>query len=170
MEKDNVIVVRPRFLIRTDLSIGKLEELLKAELKKQNYPCYGSIAYGYAVIKISKKLQHFWSPQLSISMEQEESTTIVRGLYGPKPSVWTMFIFFYSIIGFSTLIVAMVGLTRLSLEKSSEILWLAPVGILLLALIYLGSTTGKKIGKDQLQILHQFFENATSLKVDDQLD
>ena len=169
MEKDNAIVVRPRFIISTDLPIGKLEELLKAELGKQTYPCYGSIAYGYAVIKISKKLQHFWSPQLSISMEQEGSKTTIRGLYGPKPSVWTMFIFFYSIIGFSTLIVSMIGLTRLTLEKPSEILWLAPVGILLLIGTYFGSTTGKKIGKDQLQILHHFFEDATNLKVDDKL-
>jgi len=170
VDKDPAIVIRPRFLISTDLSIEELENLLKSEIKRQTYPCYGSVSYGYAVIKISKKLQHFWSPQLSISMEQEGSETTVRGLYGPKPSVWTMFIFFYSIIGFSTLIVAMVGLTRYSLDKPSEILWLVPVGLLLIIGVYFGSAAGKKIGKEQLQILHHFFESATNLKVNDHLD
>ena len=103
-------------------------------------------------------------------MEQEGSETTVRGLYGPKPSVWTMFIFLYSIIGFSTLIVSMVGLTRYSLDKPSEILWLVPVGLLLIVGIYFASAAGKKIGKEQLQILHHFFESATNLKVNDDLD
>lgn len=170
LDKDPPLIIRPRFLISTDLSIEELEELLKRAIKRQTHPCYGSVSYGYAVIKISKKLQHFWSPQLSISMEQEGSKTTVRGLYGPKPSVWTMFIFFYSIIGFSTLIVLMVGLTRYSLDKPIEIIWLVPVGLLLIVGIYFGSAAVKKIGKEQLQILHHFFESATNLKVDDVLD
>ena len=167
---EKIRAVRPRFLIETKLTIAEIEELLKAELKKQNYPCYGSVAYGYSVIKISKKMQHFWSPQLSLSMEQEVEKTTIRGLYGPKPSVWTMIMFLYAILGFSTLIVTMVGLTKLSLEKPAEILWFAPIGLLLILLTYIASTNGKKLGKDHLQILHHFFEKATNLKAIDQIN
>ena len=64
----------------------------------------------------------------------------------------------------------MVGLTRYSLDKPIEIIWLVPVGVLLIVGIYFGSAAGKKIGQEQLQILHHFFESATNLKVDGVLD
>ncbi len=168
-KKEKINAVRPRFLIETHLSVDEIEELLKSELKRQNYPCYGSVAYGYSVIKISKKMQHFWSPQLSLSMELEGDKTSIRGLYGPKPSVWTMFMFLYTILGFSTLITAMVGLAKLSLEKPAEILWLVPIGLLLILVTYIASANGKKIGKNHLQILHHFFEKATNLKAIDNI-
>jgi hypothetical protein len=168
-DPNKAIVVRPRFLISTKESIESLELKLKDELKKQNYPCYGSVAYGYAVIKISKKMQHFWSPQLGITMEQEGDETIVRGLYGPKPSVWTMLMFFYSILGFCALILSMVGFTRMSLDKPAEILWWVPVCLLVILVIYFASVNGKRIGKEQLYILHHFFQSATGLKANDQI-
>ncbi|MDC1451284.1 hypothetical protein N8371_02550 [Vicingaceae bacterium] len=118
------------------------------------------------MIHILKQDQHFWFPQLTVTVEEVEGITEIRGLFGPKPSVWTMFIFFYCIVGFLTIISTMVGLSNLSLDKPAGILWLTPVLILLFLSIYLVSNFGKKLGKDQLVILHNFFEKALNIKVD----
>jgi cellulose synthase/poly-beta-1,6-N-acetylglucosamine synthase-like glycosyltransferase len=116
-----------------------------------------------------KKDQHFWSPQLTVTVEDVEGETEIRGLYGPKPSVWTMFIFFYCVVGFLAIISTMVGLSNLSLEKHAGVLWLTPIFMLLFLTIYLVSNFGKKLGKDQLIILHNFFEKALNIKVNDHL-
>lgn len=112
-----------------------------------------------------KTEQHFWSPQLTVTVEEIENKTEIRGLYGPKPSVWTMFVFFYCIMGFLALISAMVGFANLSLEKPAGILWLSPIFLVLFFSIYLVSNFGQKLGKDQLVILHNFFEKALDIKV-----
>ena len=63
----------------------------------------------------------------------------------------------------------MVGFSNLSLDKPAGILWLTPIFIVLFFSIYLVSNFGKKIGYEQFVILHNFFEEALSIKVDDHI-
>lgn len=88
---DKIVYIRPRFHLQVDYSIEQIETRIKNGLTTGEFPCTGSIKHGFGVINIIKKDQHFWSPQLTVSIEKIEEQTEVRGLYGPKPSVWTMF-------------------------------------------------------------------------------
>ena len=164
---DKIIHIRPRFHLQVNNSIEEVQQLVSITIKSNEFPCTGSVKHGFGVINILKQDQHFWSPQLTVTVEEVEGNTEIRGLYGPRPSVWTMFIFFYCIVGFSTIISAMVGFSNLSLDKPAGILWLTPVFILLFFSIYLVSNFGKKLGKDQLVILHNFFEKSLNIKVED---
>lgn len=161
--------VRPRFKVETSYSVEDLSGKINTALEEEDAPCKGRIKHGFATIRIPMEQQHYWSPQLSVTLEESENGTLIRGLYGPRPAVWTMFIFFYSIIGFAVMIIAMIGLSNLTLEKSGTILWLIPLLVLVFLSLYLVAYFGKKMGHDQMMILHKFMEKSTGLNLDDEI-
>ncbi|NND76617.1 MAG: hypothetical protein HKN39_00340 [Flavobacteriales bacterium] len=157
--------VRPRFRIETDLEEKDLAEKIKACLRNEDAPVKGEIEHGHAIISLPIEEQHYWSPQLSLSLEKTEEGCILRGLFGPRPVVWTMFVFFYAIIGFAILIIGIIGGSFLSLGKPADILWAIPVLLIIFLSLYLVSFFGKKLGEEQMVTLHKFIENCTGLEI-----
>ncbi len=155
--------VRPRFQVETSYSVEDLAEKISIGLKKEDAPCKGKLIPGYATIYLPQKEQHYWSPQLSLTLEETENGSLLRGLYGPRPAVWTMFIFFYALICFAIFIISIVGLANLSLDKSGAILWLVPVLVVAFLSLYLVAYFGQKLGHDQMATLHKFIEESTGL-------
>jgi len=160
--------VRPRFKVHTTHSIDQLVDQIQSKLKQENASCLGQVHVMGGTLSVPLEQQHYWSPQLSLSFEETESGTILRGLYGPRPSVWGMFVFFYSIIGVGTLIAATIGFSMLSLGKPSPILWAVPVLVLIFLSLFLVSYSGQKVGKKQMIILHRFLEESTGLVIEPQ--
>ncbi|MEL6925713.1 MAG: hypothetical protein AAFO94_16835, partial [Bacteroidota bacterium] len=95
---------------------------------------------------------------LSIAIEPEETGSLLRGLYGPKPAVWTMFVFFYALVGFAVVVVSVIGFANLSIDKSGAILWLVPVLLLIFLSLYLVAYFGQRLGHDQMLTIHHFLE------------
>ena len=87
--------IRPRVRFESELNSEQFLEVIKERLSITSDKFEGQILPGYATFYPLQKDQHFWSPQLTLSIEETESGSLIRGLYGPKPSVWTMFMFFY---------------------------------------------------------------------------
>jgi len=149
--------VRPRFQADINLSPSALVSKFKEKLKLPAVPCQGQIDETYATLYFSKDKRHYWSPQLTLIIEENSSGGCnLRGLYGPRPAVWTMFVFFYSIIGVLTLFSIMIGGSQLMLGKSSWVLGLVPFLMLAFASLYYIAHLGKKKGRPQIQIMHQF--------------
>ena len=164
MSESNTIQIRPRFKLLSDLSIEEIQGIINDHLVKADTTCYGKIDHGFGTIHLPISEQHYWSPQLVISLEKIEEGTEIRGLYGPKPSVWTMFVFFYATIAFAFIITLIIGLTHISMEKESHVIWLAPALLLLFLSLYLISYLGQKKGSNQLAILENFISNALKIK------
>ncbi len=156
--------VRPRFKMETSYSSEQLLAKIKQALESENATCTGQVHSRYATIYIPHEDQHYWSPQLSLSVEETENGAILRGLYGPRPVVWTMFIFFYSVIGVAILFIGILGLSYLSLGKDPSILWVIPILTIIFLSLYLVAHFGQKLGHDQMIILHTFIEKAVGLK------
>lgn len=152
--------IRPRFNQDVNYTFEELKDLLEKALEEPNAPVTGKVHRGYASFFIPVKDQHYWSPQLSVTFEEEENGTHIRGLYGPKPSVWTMLMFFYAIIGFTTVVITIMGFGMRSLNKDSSVLWFLPVLIIAFFSIYAVGYFGKKKGYDQIVVIHNFFEKA----------
>lgn len=152
--------IRPRFRAESSHSPEEIIARLKKGLKEPGATCHGYTSVGFATLTIPDPQRHYWSPQLTVSIERLEDRegSLIRGLYGPAPAVWTMFVFFYSLVGFATAAVLITGLSYLSLGMSGAILWWALLlGIVLLS-IYLVSYFGQRLGHDQMEILHSFLE------------
>jgi len=96
---DESFRVRPRFRVESSYTVKEIEQRLKSALEDKQASCQGRIIEGHATLYLPPEEQHYWSPQVSISFEEHNSGSLIRGLYGPRPQIWTMFVLFYSIIG-----------------------------------------------------------------------
>ncbi|MFY0625507.1 MAG: hypothetical protein JXR07_04390 [Reichenbachiella sp.] len=157
--------IRPRFRIESSDKMDELIRKLKEGLENPAAPCQGKVIHGHATLSPLQSEQHYWSPQLGLSIEETENGTLLRGLYGPRPEVWTLFVLFYSVIGLAGLVVLIIGMSKLTLGKSADILWLVPILGTIFLTLFLVANRGKNLGKDQIKILHNFLEKCTGLDV-----
>lgn len=157
--------IRPRFQQRTHWPMERVQDTLKAKLAEPGSPCRGLIIPGYIVLRIPHEERHFWSPQLSVALEESPEGTVLRGLYGPSPTVWTLFLFGYASLGLIALFISIIGFSRMSLGLNASILWiLVLLGLVALAM-WLTAQMGQKVGAEQTFRLHHFFEEAIHEKV-----
>ena len=159
--------VRPRFKITQPSNGDKVVENIQNGLKAPDAKCIGSASERFISLQILKESQHYWSPQLSITISNEDELTVLRGVYGPRPAVWTMFIFFYTIIGLALLVVTVIGLSTMSLDKGTAIFWWIPALLLIFLTLYLVAYFGQRMGHDQMVDLQSFFEESTGITSQD---
>jgi len=157
--------IRPRFRNEIDSSPDQIKDSLEKALGQNENEIYGNVIEGHATLNIPKKDQHYWSPQLSLSFEQLNEGSVLRGMYSPRPEVWTMFVLFYSFIGFAVLIISIIGYSNWSLGQPAQILWLVPLLTGIFLTLYLVSFFGQKMGKKQMIILHDFVEEALGIQI-----
>ena len=158
--------IRPRFKVEVPFSSDEMTDRIKNELNKESSICKGKVISGFAIVVLPKKIQHYWSPQASVNIIKENNKVMLSVLYGPKPNIWTMFVFFYALIGFLTMMVSMMGLSHLSLGKSATVLYFVPVLIILFLSLFFVAHLGKKKSNKQMHILHEFVERCTGEKID----
>lgn len=103
-------------------------------------------------ISVPKKDEHFWSPQLHLEFfKKNENITEIRGLFGPKPQVWTFFMFIHFVVGGLFLVFSTMIYIKISLKESYFFPLMMVVFWILLC--FLGKI-GKDTGKPQIKILH----------------
>jgi hypothetical protein len=158
--QDRKISIRPRFREEVGLSPSDIKQKIQMALDSSREICLGKMVDNHVILKIPKSRQHYWSPQLTLELEEIEKGTLIRGLFGPKPGVWTMFVFLYSAIGFLTLMGLMFGLSQMMLKMEAYAMWSVPVGLLLLATLFITSKVGQKLGRDQMEVLKKFVDDA----------
>lgn len=151
---------RPRFKEVVQLSPTELTERIRKLIDQNKEMCTGEIVDHHVILKIPKSQQHYWSPQLSLELEAVEQGTLIRGLFGPKPNVWTMFVFFYSAIGFLTTMGLIFGLSQMMLKMDADGLWAVPVGGFLLIGLFVMSKVGQSLGKSQMHQLSDLLQSA----------
>ncbi|MFY0591606.1 hypothetical protein [Roseivirga sp.] len=158
--------IRPRFKEELKSSAEAYKVLIQNTIDTTT-EFSGLVSQRYCVIKISQERRHFWSPQLTLSIEEKADDLLeIRGLYGPKPSVWAIFFMSYAALGLLTLFAAIYGMSLSMLNKPSQILWSIPIMALIALLLYLVSRTGRKMGNEQMLEIHQFYEGIIHHKVD----
>lgn len=157
--------VRPRFEQLSATPMEEIQEKVRRHLKQPGARCVGRIIPGHIVLSVPEVDLHFWSPQLSLSLEESEEGTVIRGLYGPAPAIWLLFAFGYGLLSFLLMVLAIIGFSRMSLGLEAPILWTLPfLGGGMVAL-YIIAQVGQKIGVEQTFTLHHFFEEAINEKI-----
>lgn len=159
--------LRPRFQHFTDLDVKAIESLVQKEKENADTDCDLSILSGYIVVRIPPEDRHFWSPQLSLSIEEEEEDgkTLIRGFYGPNPNTWALFTYGYAVLGIAFVFIGIWGMAKLTLDKAAHELWILPIlGVLALTL-YIIAQFGQKLGAEQMFKLHFFYQKVIGEKI-----
>jgi len=161
--EENQLSIRPRFKHEVDFSQEDVKEKILAGLQDNPQSWLGKIVDNHVILKIPADQQHYWSPQLTLELEIHGKSTLIRGLFGPKPGVWTMFVFFYSAIGFLTLMGLIFGLSQMILKMNAYGLWAVPVGGLLLIGLFVMSKIGQRLGHDQMSQLNKLLFDSINI-------
>lgn len=113
-------------------------------------------------LKTPKHVQHYWSPEMTVRIEKSEYSgdTLVHCLIGPRQSVWAMFTLIYSAIFIATMFGGMFGIVQYQTTGSSPFIWFIPVGLTVLATVFVTSKIGQHKGRDQMLHLVSFLYHA----------
>jgi hypothetical protein len=159
--------VRPRFVQTVPLSPQQIEDRVSAALAERCRGCELKRFPGYLTLRIPEDEQHFWSPQLTLSLDPDEAGgTTISGIYGPRTNVWSMFLYGYLIVGTLATFTGIFGIAQWVVGARP---WgLAPFAIFVaLALaLYLFAQFGQKLGARQTYTLHLAYEAAIGESVE----
>ncbi|WP_435261604.1 GTP-binding protein [Tenacibaculum sp. nBUS_03] len=153
----NQVFLKPRFQIDFDMNADFLLEKLKKNIDGNQRFKMKSID-NHIIVDVPEKENHYWSPQLQVEIEElTENRSKIKGLFGPKPQVWTLFMFIHFGVAISVLIFGVVIYSNWSLKKSTlfPIVMLVVLSLLWIVLYGIG-TIGKSIGKKQMDELKEF--------------
>ncbi len=157
-QKNSDVFLRPRFKIEFNESQQELLEKFKKNLEDANCKYCGKIVDGHIVINVPIEENHFWSPQLNIEIEKnEEDKTVVKGLFGPKPQVWTLFMFFHFAVAVAFIGFSVMAYVQWTLKNEIMFALIMVIGLPILWIImYFLGRIGKKTGRKQMNELQEF--------------
>jgi len=156
--KANRVLLKPRFKIEVeeeqDVAMHRFEE----NLKDKNCKYCSKIIDNHIVIDVPKKEDHFWSPQLHVEIEKDENNkTIVKGVLGPKPQVWTFFIFLHFAVAIAFFVFLVIFYSNWSLKQDYTFAMIMCITMpIIWIILYFSGQLGKKLGYDQMVELHDF--------------
>ena len=151
--------IRPRFKIETPVSITAIKERLQNKLNDPRVPFTGTIASNYVIINIPEEQSHFWSPRLTLDCEENGNKTIIKGMFGPRPVVWMMFMGFYLAAMFLMFVGLMWGGAQWSLGMKPTGLIFSAIGAVIFILAYISALFGQKLSEKQMHDLRDFLED-----------
>lgn len=159
MALSNEIVLRPRFKFEVAANNERLLEGFE-QRKSQQTEFIVSRIDDHVFIRFPKKDQHFWSPQLHLEINEiGKDTAMVHGLFGPNPTVWTMFMFLHFIVAGLFLGFGIWAYTNATLDNGYAIqLSLALLMVVLWFALYFAGRLGRSKGMAEMFKLHGFMK------------
>jgi hypothetical protein len=157
--------IRPRFNLESKLSDEEVKLRIFSYFENPDVKCNADFLGSNVVIELPISERNFWTPQLSLSIYEEDNITKIRGSFGPASSPWLIYLIVYSALGIMALAIGIYGGTRLQLGKDAEILWTLPVILFAALMMYVISLYGQKKSRFQMQSLKEDFEAALNLKI-----
>lgn len=128
----------------------------------------GKIIQEHVILDIVGEEVHYWSPQLNFRVEREENgadQTLIAGLIGPRPSVWTLFMFIYFSVGIAGFFITSYGISRYMVGQFSWAILGLPLAALFMATAYRAGKIGERLGADQVKQLKHFVREAVGSEI-----
>ncbi|QDO92745.1 GTP-binding protein [Formosa sediminum] len=164
MNLDNEIVLRPRFKLNIPRAHQTVLAIFEA-LKDTQTHYIVSCVDDHVFIRIPKPKQHFWSPQLHLEVNAlEKDTCSIHGLFGPNPTVWTLFMFLHFIVAMLFIGFGIWGYSNWVLDQSYSIQLTVCISMIALWFIfYFIGRAGRAKGKNDMLLLHRFMTTSLNL-------
>ena len=151
--------VRPRYRRLTDKPEAQIIASIVNELRHSKQ-IKGSTLENHAYLGIPEEKQKYWSPEMHVTVETLEEGALVRGVIGPKPKIWTMYMFFYSAVVVMFFLGAALGVSQWMLKMEAPWLWSMPVCIILYLLVIAAAKYGQYKSQTQMKSIVDFLDTA----------
>ncbi|TLP74377.1 GTP-binding protein [Maribacter sp. ACAM166] len=150
----NDFVLRPRFQLKLEKT---KESALNAFKNIDQPPFIIKILDDHVFITFNQKQIHFWSPQLQLEINEEDNGSIVFGLFGPSPTLWTFFMFLHFGVATIFIILGVWAYSSSALNRPYGLQLALMVGMVILWIVlYTLGRYGRKKGKPQMNSLYIF--------------
>jgi len=148
--------LRPRCRIISDLPKEKVLQDISLALKSGGDVLEGQVVQEHAFVRFPTDRQNYWSPELHIWAREQDGETIVYGVIGPKPKIWTMFVFFYTAVLTLAFFGGSYGIIQFWLGLNARFLWSIPGGIAAVLIVFSAAKYGQHKGREQMHVLMNF--------------
>lgn len=155
--------VRPHVELRAPLAPADALGRLRDRLRDTDNGVCGTVLAEHVEITICDRDRHFFSPQLSLTAEDDSGGVLLRGRIGPQPHVWTLFVALYAVIGFSTLFALVFAASQWMVDGTLWALWVIPAAAIITALVYLTAFIGQRLGAGETDRLMAFVDETLDL-------
>lgn len=155
-QMSSITHIRPRFKIEVDKQSEALIEKAKELLLDLPEGIVAKNRKHHFVLDVSEKAANYWSPQLQFRIEQhrdEPAKSIILGLVGPRPRVWTLFMFIYFSVGTTGVLLTLYGLSKQTLGEENGFVWALPMAIIFMLTAYKAGKIGERLGEKQVEQL-----------------
>ncbi|SER05175.1 hypothetical protein SAMN05421824_2897 [Hyunsoonleella jejuensis] len=165
MPTKNDIVLRPRFKIElnesNDVVLKRFEDL---KTSQKNFTI--TRIDNHVFIKYPKKDQHFWSPQLHLEIDEvNANTSLLHGLFGPNPTVWTMFMFLHFMVAGLFIAFGIWAYTNWSLKTGFIVqASLMVLMVIIWFVLYFAGRIGRDSSKKEMMQLHDIMQSILQQK------
>ena len=157
MTSTNNLVLRPRFKIELNTNNETILSQFESQKKTQKDFIVTRID-NHVFIKYPKEKEHFWSPQLHLEIDKvDDNKSLLHGLFGPNPTVWTMFMFLHFMVAGFFIAFGIWAYTNWSLKTDYAIqLSLTFLMILIWFVLYFAGRIGRDTSKKDMFALRDF--------------
>lgn len=162
----NQIFLRPRFSIDIKKSKEEIVKIFEKQKVSQPKQFVIKILDEHIFLDILNKDNHFWSPHLHLELvDLETNSTKIKGLFGPKPQVWTFFMFLHFVVATLFIGCGIWAYVGASLEETP----IFPIIMLIILpmvwiLLYLLGRMGRDFGKSQIKKMQIFLIEILEIK------
>jgi hypothetical protein len=112
---------------------------------------------------IEPQSRRFWSPHLSVQLNEADEGTLVFGRFAPRPEIWAAFMAVYAIMSFTIFGSLIFGFAQWSLKMTPWALIFPPFGLFVIVMLHIASKIGQRLSKDQIELLRSRFDEVWSL-------
>ncbi len=158
--------IRPRFKFTVPFSQEVVMSRIVDLLAKAQGEVKGQIVQNHITLDLPEHSRHYWSPQLNFRVEVDEEdkgSTTIKGLIGPRPNVWTMFMFIYFAVGAAGFVLSIYGVSKWMLGEENLWIYALPMAGLIMLTAYWTGKYGEKLGQNQIEYLKQFVRDALEM-------
>lgn len=157
--------MRPRFSFQVPVGRSTWLGALGRVLEDDSGDCRGQIFRKHAVVEVRAEARRFWSPYLSIEVEDEPDGSAIRGRFSPHPHVWTLFMAIYLLLGILAISGLVFGIVQHTLGRSPWGFVVAPLAIGMFGFVYGATLIGQGLGAEQMYVMRSLVDRATESAV-----
>lgn len=99
MDAKNEIRLRLRFYKDVNENIESVRQKFENYKATASKDCHLKTKHNHIWMNIPEGKREYWSPHLHLELEPKENNeTHIRGLFGPDPTLWTLFMFLHFMV------------------------------------------------------------------------
>jgi len=126
----------------------------------------GQVFRKHAVVQMCDTERTFWSPYLSLEVEDEPDGSAIRGRFSPHPNVWTMFMAVYILLAIVALGGLSYGMVQYTLGHQPWSFLTVPAAVALFGFVYGATLIGQGVGAEQMHTMRSLVDRVCADALD----